>query len=453
MDVKTIIGHVRDYLEDIIKQKSARAKQIWQAFCELHPVDIADFIDDNNKQHQHSLYLLLPVELRHDVFVELGDTSKITILEQMSDQEATDTLAFLAPDELTDLFDLLSDETLKKYLSLLNKKVRQQVVSLLKFDSESAGGVMHTDVITLMPGFTVERAATLLRRLQPQRDIHEQIFVTNEQNQLIGTIHLADLVLQKPETKIDAFMAENELVVRADEDQESVAKKMRHYGQMIAPVVDDGNHFLGVIPSETLVDVIVEEATEDVQRMAALKPMKKSYFKAPFMRVLYERGSILVILMLFESVSGIILGAYEGMLSSSVVLYSFIPMLMSMGGNTSHQTSTVVIQGLALGDVQTNDMRAFLKREFTMAACLAAILGTTAFARAIMTGGSWLQGVAISIAATIIALASVSLGSFMPLVLKRIGIDPAFSAGPFLSTFMDVAGVLIYCTVVKLILF
>jgi len=453
MDVKTVTSQVRDHLNDIIEQKSVRAKQMWEAFCELHPVDIADFIDDTDKQYQHSLYLLLTSKLRHDVFVELSDMTKIAILKQMGDQEVAETLTVLAPDELTNLFDLLSDEALKKYLSLLNKKVRQQVISLLKFDPESAGGVMHTDVITLMPSFTVERAATLLRRLQPQRDIHEQIFVTNEQHQLIGTIHLADLVLQKSETKIDAFMEENELVVKADEDQESVAKKMRHYGQMIAPVVDDRNHFLGVIPSETLVDVIVEEASEDVQRMAALKPMKKSYFKAPFKQVLYERGSILVILMLFESVSGLILGAYEGMLSSSVVLYSFIPMLMSMGGNTSHQTSTIVIQGLALGDVDTNNMRAFLKREFTMAACLAFILGTTAFVRAIMTGGSWLQGCAISISATIIALASVSLGSVMPLILKRVGIDPAFSAGPFLSTFMDVTGVLIYCTVVKLILF
>jgi magnesium transporter len=453
MDVKIITGQLRDHLVDIIEQKSARAKQIWQAFCEIHPVDIADFIDDIDQIYQHSLYLLLPTELRYDVFIELSDSSKSTVLEQMGNQEVAETLAFLAPDELTDLFDLLSDETLKKYLSLLNNKVRQQVTSLLKFDPESAGGVMHTDVITLMPGFTVERAAKLLQRLQPEREIHSQIFVTNEQHQLIGTVHLADLVLQKPETKIDRFMEKNELVVKADEDQESVAKKMRHYGQMIAPVVDDVNHFLGVIPSETLLDVIVEEASEDVQRMAALKPMKESYFKAPFKQVLYERGSILVILMLFESVSGIILGAYEGMLSSSVVLYSFIPMLMSMGGNTSHQTSTVVIQGIALGDVQTDNMKAFLKREFTMAACLALILGTTAFARAIMTGGSWLQGFAISLSATIIALASVSLGSFMPLVLKRVGIDPAFSAGPFLSTFMDVAGVLIYCTVVKLILF
>jgi magnesium transporter len=201
----------------------------------------------------------------------------------------------------------------------------------------------------------------------------------------------------------------------------------------------------------TLVDVLVEEASEDVQKMSALAPMKESYFDTSFMRLLYERSRILIALLLAGSFTTTIMRAYESTLEIGFLLY-FASMLTSTGGNTSSQTSAMVIQGLALGDIQPANMLRFLRREFLMACMIGTILGVTAFMRVYVTTGEPLQSFAVSLALAVIVIVSVVFGSCIPLVLRRFNIDPAFSAGPFLATLMDILGALIYCYVARLIL-
>jgi magnesium transporter len=452
MSVEKFMHEIRDNLDAVITQSTDLGRALYQRFCAEHPADIAAFLEDISRDNAIRLFGALPAEVRINTFPEFSDEMKAVVLAHMSDPERTTVLNALGPDELTDLFDQLSDEDLKTYLELLRSSVREQVVSLLRFDPESAGGVMHTDVLTLVQDFTVERSIKLLQRLQPSRDVHQRIFVTNAAHILVGYINLEDLVLQKPEMRLASFMRQNELVARAEEDREKVAKEMVHYGLMIVPVVDERNHFLGVIPSETLVDVLVEEATEDVQKMAALSPTKLSYFKLPFFKVMKERSYVLAVLLLAESFSRTILHAYESTFQCSVILYSFIPMLMSLGGNTSHQTSAIMIQGIASGEVIPSNVFRFLRREFIMAFCLALVLGLISFARVLMTGASVWHALAISTTASVIVLCAVSLGSVIPLVLKRLNMDPAFSAGPFLATMMDVLGVLIYCAMCTMLL-
>jgi magnesium transporter len=431
MSVEKFMHEIQDNIDVVIEQSTDLGRSLYHRFCKEHPADIAQFLEDMPKESATRLFGAMPAEVRIETFPEFSESMKALVLAHMNDAERTTVLNALGPDELTDLFDELSDDALKTYLELLRSSVREQVVSLLRFDPESAGGVMHTDVLTLVQDFTVERSIKLLQRLQPSRDVHQRIFVTNAAHILVGYINLEDLVLQKPEMRLVTFMRQNELVARAEEDREKVAREMVHYGLMIVPVVDERNHFLGVIPSETLVDVLVEEATEDVQKMAALSPAKLSYFKLPFFKVMKERSYVLAVLLLAESFSRTILHAYESTFQCSVILYSFIPMLMSLGGNTSHQTSAIMIQGIASGEVGPNNMFRFLRREIFMAFCLGMVLGATAGA---------------------IVLCAVSLGSVIPLLLKRLNMDPAFSAGPFLATMMDVLGVLIYCAMCTLLL-
>lgn len=436
--------NVREHINQVIEQKTDLGIQLWQELCESHPVDIADLLEDIDKTYAEQIFKKLPQEIRLETFAEFSDRIKAFVLAHMSDEERTKVLHELSPDELTDLFDELSDDALKRYLRLLHKTVREQVISLLKFDPESAGGVMHTDALTLVQDFTVEQSIKLLQRLQPSRDVHQRIFVTDTKHILVGYINLEDLVLQKPNVRLSVFMRENEFIARAKEDRETVVKEMVHYGLMIAPVVDDLNHFVGIIPSETLVDVLVEEASEDVHKMAALSHTKESYFRLPFFRVFRDRTYILAILLLAESFSRTILESYEATLSKELLM--FIPMLMSLGGNTSHQTSAIMVQGIATGEVSFTNIFRFLKREILMAASLALSLGLVSFARVMMlTDGTVIEGIAISAAAGVIVLCAVSLGSAIPLILKRFNIDPAFSAGPFLATMMDLLGVLIYC--------
>ena len=451
MNSRKILEEIRDNIEDVIKQRGPVGKSLWTELLELHPVDIADFLAELNHAYVRRLFMVLPPKMHIEVFNELSHRMKVFTLSFMPEAEQVDAFQTLSADELTDLFDLFSDEELKKYLNLLHKKVREKVLALLKFDPDSAGGIMHTDVITLMEDFTVEKSIKLLQRLSLSTDIHQQLFVTNRTNSLLGHINLEDLVLHKPTDRIGSFMHKNELVAEAHEDQESIAKRMVHYGLMIVPVVDKNNYFLGVIPAETLVDVIVEEAAEDTHKMAALTPIKRPYFKASFFRMLYERSYILVALLLAESLSTTIMRVNESTLNDFLLF--FIPMLISVGGNTSNQTSAVVIQGMATGELGFFNMFRFLRREFFMATLLSIVLGITAFTRVYYTSGIIWDSIVISFSLSLIVLVSVVLGSALPFLLKRLNIDPAFSAGPFLATLMDILGIFIYCYMVKMLLF
>ena len=434
-----------------INQDDLLKKSLWEAFVDMHPVDISDFLSEVNKTTAQQLFTSLPKQVRFEVFKELSNSMKVFVLGCMSEPEQIDAFETLTADELTDLFDHFSDEELKQYLGLLHKQVRDKVMSLMKFDPESAGGVMHTDVLTLIEDFTVEKSIQLLQRLKPSRDIHTRIFVTNRAHKLVGYIGLEDLVLEKPSALIGSFMHKNEMIAQAHEDREVVAKKMIHYSLMTVPVVDKEDHFLGIIPADTLVDVVVEEAGEDIQRIAAVMPLKYPYFETSFIRLLWSRGYILVILLLTESFSSSILNAYESTLSA--FLLSFIPMLISTGGNTSSQTSAMVIQGMASGDITFANVHRFLRREFLMASTLSCLLGFASFLRVYLTGGNFLECLIISITLALIVLLAAMLGSGTPLLLKRLNIDPAFSAGPFLATIMDVIGILIFCCLIRIALF
>ncbi len=446
MNIKNILMEVRDNLEAVITQDSALGESLWQAFLAVHPADMADFLGAIPKYQAQKLFINLPKAEKLTVFEEFSGFMQEVVLDAMGDQEKVEVFRSLPADELTDFFDHLSDEDLKKYLSLLRKDVREKVLSLLKFEPDSAGGIMTTDVLTFMQDFTVEQSIKLLQRLQPSRDIHQQIFVIDQEYNLLGYINLESLVLHKPHERVKSFMHKNELVIRADEDQEKVAQEMVHYGLITAPVVSDNNKFLGVISSEQLVDVLVEEATEDVQRMASLPPMKFPYFEMPFLRVLYLRSYVLIALVVAEFFGGSLLRGYSGIMKFGI-LGSFLPMLTSAGGNSGSQTSAVVIQGLASGDIEFVNLFRLLRREFCLSLLMACMLGGITFGRAYWVGGSWLECIAIGGSLSLIVLLSSMLGTIIPFILRRFKIDPAFSAGPFLATLMDILGIVIYCQV------
>jgi len=452
MDDQHILREVQDHLDAVITQDSEFGKGLWQSFIQLHPADIADFFADIDKHEFQALFLKLPKQLRFEVFQELSDVMKVHSLSFMNEHERVEALNILPVDQLTDLFDIFSDQELKIYLELLNKTAREKVLSLLKFDPKSAGGIMDTEVLVLMQDFTVEKSIQVLQRLQPNRDIHQQIYITDRDHHLVGYIQLEDLVLQNPKERIQSFMRESEVVAQAHEFREDIAQKMVHYSLMTVPVVDDNNHFLGVIPSQTLVDVLLEQASEDVQKMSALAPMKYPYFETSFFRLLIERSYILIALLLAQSFSTSILKSFHATLSCGTLLY-FATMLISTGGNTSSQTSALVIQGLITGELHRSNIFRFLRRELLMAVILAVILGAIAFIRALVSNATMIESLVISVALGAIVMVSVLLGSLIPLLLKRMNIDPAFSAGPFLATLMDILGVLIYCYIAKLILF
>lgn len=451
MDVKDFLLEIQTNIDDVITQKGLVGVSLWHELLKTHPVDIARLFKNLSKEHVKMLYQALPNYIQLDLFHELPDKLKVYILSFLDDHDQVEAFQTLSTDELTDLFDIFSDEELKRYLESLNKRVREKVIRILTFEPESAAGIMHTDVLTLMEDFTVEKSIQLMQRLRPSKDVHQLIFVVNKDHHLVGFVYLEDLIFNKPNTRISVFMHKNELVAYAHEDRETIAKKMVHYGVTTVPVIGNDDIFLGVISSDTLADVLVEEASEDVQKMAAMAPLKKPYFETSFFKSVYERAYILVILLLAGSISTTIMRMYEATLTE--MLLFFVPMLTSVGGNTSNQTSAVAICGMASGEFDHSTMRMFLRREIMMATCLSLILGITAFTRVYLTSGVIWESLVVSFTLAIIVLVSVILGSAMPFILRRFNIDPAFSAGPFLATIMDIVGILIYCTSIKMLLF
>ena len=451
MDVKDVLYEIQDTIDAVIAQEQGIGQRLWHELLQMHPVDMAALFKRLSRVDVKRLYKVLPKEQQLDLFCELSDSLKVYVLSFLDDQGQVAAIQTLSTDELTELFDIFSDEELKRYLGSLHKRVREKIVSMLKFSPESAAGIMHTDVITLLDDFSVEKSISLMQRLRPSRDFHHQIFVVDKSHHLVGYVYLEDLLFHKPTSRIASFMHKNEFVAYAHEDREKIAKEMVHYGVTTVPVIGDNDMFLGVISGDTLGDVLVEEAIEDVHKMAAMTPSKRPYFETPFFQSLYERSYILVLLLLAGSVSTTIMRMYESTLTE--LLLFFVPMLTSVGGNTSNQTSAVAICGMASGEFDQATMHQFLRREFLMAAFLAVVLGVTAFTRVYFTSGVLWESIVVSLTLSLIVLVSVILGSAMPFMLKRLNIDPAFSAGPFLATIMDILGILIYCMSIKLLLF
>jgi len=450
MAIQRLFDQINEAMPDVIARNTELGIDLWEELIKLHPADIAQFLSSIKRYDAQQLFNTFPDPIKLEVFEEITDSLKLYCLSSLDDKARGHLLSYLPVDELTDFLDDLPDEDLKQYLKVLHKSDRDQVLSLLQFNPESAGGIMDTNVLTLLQDFTVGKSIQILQRIQPDKELHHQIFITNQDNELKGHINIEDLVLKSPDTRIASIMKPNELIVHADEDREDVVQKMMHYHLTTVPVVSKENIFLGVIPSDTLAEVIEEEASEDIYRMSALAPIKHTYFETPFFKLLYQRCSILLILLVLQTFSTIIIQMYEVMLAGFFM--RFITMLTSTGGNSGSQTSALAIQGMASGEINAANVKRFIRREFFMALLIAIILGVFSLARIFFTHGFTLDGIAVSLSLAAIVLVSIMLGSTMPLLLKKLNMDPAHSAGPVLATLMDVIGLLLYCFICQLLL-
>lgn len=446
-----ILESIALHIQEVILQKTIRSQNLVEQLNLAHYADIAQLINSLDFPYSAQLFIFLTPKLQVHVFYELQPSLMRAILSNLSSADKAHLLKNSHADEITDLFDILSDEELQGCLEVLHQKERQQVLSLMKFAPDTAGGIMNVDVITFIQSFTVAKSITLLQRLRPRRDLHRNIYVTDERNKLVGVIKLEDLVLKSPETRLSSILRQVPFIATVDQNQEEIANKMAHYRAMVAPVVNDQNFLLGVITGETLVDVLQREAQEDVQKMSGFFS-DKSYLETSTMSIVFKRGSFLAFLLLAESLTSVIMGQFHATLDASQFLVTFVAMLVATGGNTSGQTSAIVIQGLSSNDINESNVHKFLRREFLIGFILALFLSAVAFARIYAFQHEFWGSVVVSLSLGIIVFMSVLFGSILPIVLKRFDIDPAFFAGPFLATIMDILGILVYCYIAYLIL-
>lgn len=445
LEVKKLLFLIENNIESVISEDSPLGIDLWHIFLEQHPADIAMLIGKLDESEQTALFQKLPRELSIHVFQKLVQNIQAILLIKLDIDHAMTILHQMPSDELTDLFDNLSDEDLEKYLKLLQKKQRSQIISLLHFDPESAGGRMNSDVITLQKDFTVKKSIELLQRLNLQEDLMERIYVTNKDNVLMGHITLETLVFNKPETQLAQVLRKNELHIYVDEDQEDVANQMHHYDLSSAPVVDKQNHFLGVITASDVVEIIKEEENEDAYKRFGLSTVEYSYFATPAWRLVMQRSTWLISLLVFQSISSYILGNYDNLIQKYAVLTIFLGMLTGTGGNAGNQSATLVIRGLTTKEMTTQNAMRVLLREFMISMVIASLLFIAGFCRVYYSYPDFLTALAINLSLGLIIVVSMTLGAVIPMLLEYFDIDPAHSAAPFLTTLMDILGVIIYC--------
>lgn len=447
LQIKKILIQVENNIDALIKEDTALGKDLWKILLNQHHADIAMLVLKLDHVHQVALFKKLPRDLASKVFRKISEPLQADLLVAVEIDHAAALLKSMPIDELTDLFDHLSDEDLEKYLKLLQGKQRSQIISLLTFNPRSAGGRMNSDVITLQKDFTVKRCVDLLQRISAHKMLTERIFVTNKDNVLVGFVTLDMLVLNKPETPLARILKENELVVYVNEDQEDVANQMHHYGVMVAPVVDQQHHFLGVITADDMFEIIKQEGSDDVYKMSGLVPVEHSYFETSVWKLVWQRGIWLVGLLLFQSFSSVILASYDSLLSQYTIISIFLTMLIGTGGNAGNQSATLVIRGLTTKEMSRHNAWRVLLREFYVSLCIAGVLFFVGFSRVYFSHYDLISAAAISLALFLIVIVSIISGSLIPLLLDRLNIDPAHSAAPFLATLMDILGVMIYCFV------
>lgn len=453
MATNTIIAQVEQNIEQVLQGATPEAVKLWEELLDQHPADIALLISNLHEQDQRSILIKLPPKIATLVFEYLSHDLQAALLTQLDPEQTTDVLKNMPVDELTDLFDYFPDEQVKKYLNMLQKRIRKQVISLLDFDPKSAGGIMNSEVITLPLDITVQKSISLLQRVQPHREHLSRIYITDKEHILRGYINLEDLIINRPETPLKYIIKKIDLVFKVSDDQEEVAQKMRHYGELTAPVIDNEGHFLGIITADDILEVIEEEASEDVYRMSGITPVEHSYFQTPFWKLIWQRSPWLIGLLLLQSISSLIMHSYQTFLDRNIVLSFFLTMLIGTGGNAGNQSGALVIRGLTTGEMGLKNAFKILFREFKISMVMAFVLSVIGFARVLVTPEiTLLTAFAISASLFIIIIASMLLGTFLPLLFEWFNIDPAYSAAPFLATVMDILGILIYCIIASCIL-
>lgn len=416
----------------------------------LRPPDQAELFAELEDDHQLAL---LP---------ELNPTDSADILEKLDEAEAaelasalsTETLAHIIdemePDEAADLLGDIDPDQARDVLAVLDDS--DEIHPLMLHADDSAGGLMTSDFLALRRRMTAGEALQAIRSWQPESESIYHLFVVDAQNVLTGVVSLRQLILAAPTTPLTDLMDSDVLSVTVGTDQEECARVMSRYDLVALPVVDEGRRLVGVVTIDDVVDVLVDEATEDIQRMGGAQPLNRSYLENSVYRVMRTRISWLLMLFVTESLTGTVLRHFEGELSEVVALSFFVPLLIGTGGNAGSQTTSTIIRALAVGELNWDDAMRALWHELRVGLLLGVGMAAGAYIRALTWGSSSALALTVSLAIFTIVVWANGLGSVLPMLATRLRIDPTVVSGPVMSTLVDATGLFIYFTTARIIM-
>ncbi|HEY2982447.1 MAG TPA: magnesium transporter [Anaerolineales bacterium] len=419
-------------------------------------------IESLRSADQADLFAELDDEDQTELLPRLKPADSADILEYLDDQEAADLASTLPnetvarimdemePDEAADLLGNLSPQQSRAVLAKLEDP--EEVRPLLFHADDSAGGLMTSEFLALRPRMKASEAIEALRAWKPDAETIYYLFVVDQDKKLSGVVSLRDLITAMPDTLIVDIMKPNVISVKAGTDQEECARILSHYDLLALPVVNDDNVLLGVITVDDVVDVLQDEATEDIQRMGGAEPLEQPYLETGVLQISRKRIGWLLLLFITEMLTGTVLRHFQGELQSVVALSFFVPLLIGTGGNAGSQTTSTIIRALAVGDVALKDALRALWHEFRTGLLLGVGLAALAFFRALTWGSSMSLAQTVSIAIFVIVVWANVLGAVLPMLATKLGVDPPIVSGPVMSTLVDATGLFIYFTIARLLL-
>jgi magnesium transporter len=406
-------------------------------------------------------FKLLPRTDAEDFFFELASHDQAQLLLALPSHERRSWLRLLPPDDAVDLLQEAPAEERSSLLALLDEPSRKEVNALLAYAEDEAGGLMNPRYARLRPHMTVDEAISYLRKQTRERlETIYYVYVLDEQQHLLGVVSFRELFAAQPDKRVRDIMHTEVLSVREDLDQESVSRVVAQQGLYAIPVVDGENRVKGIVTYDDIVDVVEEEATEDIQKFGGMEALETPYLQAAFGHMVRKRAGWLAVLLLGEMLTATAMSYFEDEIARAVVLALFVPLIISSGGNSGSQASTLVIRAMALGELKLRDVWRVTRRELAAGAALGSVLGVIGFLRIALwelvrpTYGEHYLMIGATVAGSLLGIVMVGTvaGSLLPFVLRKLGFDPASASAPFVATLVDVAGVVIYFSIASVLL-
>ena len=431
-----------------------------EAVSEFHPEDIAELLEDLSAREAVTLVRALPTETAADVVERLSPSRQVLVFNAIDTGRAVELLGEMDPDDRVDLLQELEEDDAAALLTALERRepeAAEEVRELVQYEPETAGGLMTTQFASLPPETKVWEAMEAARRFgrEEMAEMLYYIYVCRPNGELLGVVSLRDLILSEPGQALSEIMVENVFKVSAFDDQEQVADAIARYDLAALPVVDRLSRMLGVVTIDDVVDVVIEEATEDAQKMGGVVPLEESYFDTTWAEFVWKRGSWLVLLFIAQLLTATVIRQNQDFLAATVELVLFIPLIIASGGNAGSQSATLIIRAMAVGELRPGDWAKVAGRELLIGLSLGIALGLIGFVRGWFAGET-VEPIAIATAvgASILAIVTLStmIGSLLPLLIRRAGLDPAVSSTPFIASVVDVLGLVVYFAVAQLIL-
>lgn len=452
--VKKVIGLIEDKKYVLVKKE----------FADMNEADIAEVLEELQEelptQEFIRVFRLLPKDIAADVFAHLPVEIEQYIINSLTDKETTNIIENMFADDAADLMEEMPASVVRRILALASDETRNDINHLLKYPEDSAGSIMTVEFADLKENITVKQALERIRKIGIDKETINTCYVLDLQRHLVGSVTLRTLLLGNPDAIVSDIMDENVITVSTLDDQETVARQFQKYDFMAMPVVDSENRLVGIITVDDILEIIEEEATEDMEKMAAILPSDKSYFRTGIFETFKSRIPWLLILMISATITGTIIDSFEAKLAGITGLVAFIPMLMDTGGNSGGQASVTIIRAISLNEVEFKDIFRVIWKEIRVAVLCGLTLAVVNFIRVLImnalgtgiTHEAIMVNITVCITLCITVMCAKLVGCMLPILANQLGFDPAVMASPFITTIVDAISLVLFLKIATFML-